>query len=131
MLLINIHLKVIILSVSLILAGCSIVPSILYQIDVQQGNVITQEMVEKLKPGMTKSQVRFVMGTPLVVDIFRDNRWDYIYVRQEGGELIDKQGIAIFFEEDRLTYIENNSVPISPLESEGISPDPTIFKQND
>lgn len=82
----------------------------LYRIDIQQGNVITQEMIDKLKPDMTKAQVRFVMGTPLIVDTFRDNRWDYIYILQEKGELIDKQKLTIFFEDGRLTHIENYSV---------------------
>ncbi len=83
----------------------------LYRIDIQQGNVITQEMVDKLKPDMTKAQVRFVLGTPLIVDTFRDNRWDYFYMLHEKGKLIDKQKLTIFFEDDRLTYIENYSVP--------------------
>ena len=82
----------------------------LYRIDVQQGNVITQEMVDKLKPDMSKAQVRFVLGTPLIVDTFRDNRWDYFYVLHKNGKLIDKQKLTIFFEDERLTYIENYSV---------------------
>lgn len=84
-------------------------PSILYRIEIQQGNVVTQEMVDKLKPDMTKAQVRFVMGTPLIVDTFRDNRWDYFYILHDKGKLVDKQKLTIFFEEDRLTYIENYS----------------------
>ena len=88
-------------------AGCSVIPYVLYKIDVQQGNVVTQEMVEKLKPGMTKSQVRFVLGTPLIVDTFRENRWDYAYVRQEKGELIEQQRLTIFFANERLTHFEN------------------------
>ena len=83
----------------------------LYRIDIQQGNVITQEMLDQLKPDMTKAQVRFVLGTPLIVDTFRDNRWDYFYILHEKGKLIDKQKLTIFFEDDRLTYIENYSVP--------------------
>lgn len=84
-------------------------PSIIYRIDIQQGNVITQEMVDKLRPDMTKAQVRFVLGSPLIVDTFRDNRWDYVYLLQEKGKLIDKRKLTIFFEDDRLTYIENDS----------------------
>lgn len=81
----------------------------LYRIDIQQGNVITQEMLDKLKPDMTKAQVRFVLGTPLIVDTFRNNRWDYFYMLRERGKLINKQKLTIFFEDDRLTYIENYS----------------------
>ena len=68
---------------------------------------MTQDMIEKLKPGMTKSQVRFVLGTPLIVDAFRDNRWDYAYVRQEKGELIEQKRLTIFFESEKLTHFEN------------------------
>ena len=69
---------------------------------------MTQDMVDKLKPGMTKSQVRFVLGTPLIVDAFRDNRWDYVYMRQEKGELIEQERLTIFFENEILTHFENN-----------------------
>lgn len=69
---------------------------------------MTQDMVDKLKPGMTKSQVRFVLGTPLIVDAFRDNRWDYVYMRQEKGELIEQESLTIFFENEILTHFENH-----------------------
>lgn len=101
-------LKLLTLLVLLQLSGCSVFPSILYKIDVQQGNIVTQDMVDKLKPGMTKSQVRFVLGTPLIVDAFRDNRWDYVYMRQEKGELIEQERLTIFFENEILTHFENN-----------------------
>ena len=99
--------KIIALFIIFQLAGCSLMPHFLYRIDVQQGNVVTQEMVEMLKPGMTKSQVRFVMGSPLIVDVFRDNRWDYAYIQREKGDLIEQKRLTIFFEEDRLVRIEN------------------------
>ena len=53
-----------------------------YRMVIQQGNFISQEMVEQLKPGMTKEQVRFVLGTPLVTDIFHADRWDYVFYRE-------------------------------------------------
>jgi outer membrane protein assembly factor BamE len=109
----------------LLLAGCSYLPHILYKIDVQQGNVVTDEMVEKLKPGMTKSQVLFVMGSPLIVDTFRDNRWDYVYIFREKGDLVEQKRLTIFFENDALVNIENHLVfskdPIKPKLSEGES----------
>lgn len=91
----------------LTLAGCSIMPSILYRIDVQQGNVVTEEMLEKLKPGMTKSQVLFVLGSPLIVDAFRDNRWDYVYLLREKGDLVEQKRMTLFFDHDNLIKIEN------------------------
>ena len=72
----NMIVKIIILLIILQLTGCSLLPHFLYRIDVQQGNVVTLEMIETLRPGMTKSQVRFVLGSPLIVDAFRENRWD-------------------------------------------------------
>lgn len=100
------------------LAGCSFLPHILYRIDVQQGNVVTDEMVEKLKPGMTRSQVRFVMGSPLIVDTFRDNRWDYVYIFRKHGDLTEQKRLTIFFEGDELVSIENYTIyPSKPNES--------------
>ncbi len=70
-----------------VLSGCSSVPRIVneYKIDVQQGNVLTQEMVSQLKPGLTKDQVRFILGTPVLADVFHANRWDYVYRLQKGN----------------------------------------------
>ena len=67
----------------LALAGCSF-PGV-YKIDIQQGNVVTQDMIDQLRPGMTRRQVRFIMGNPLLVDTFHANRWDYLYSLQPGG----------------------------------------------
>lgn len=100
------------------LAGCSFLPHVLYKIDVQQGNVVTDEMVEKLKPGMTRSQVRFVMGSPLIVDTFRDNRWDYVYIFRKHGDLTEQKRLTIFFEGDELVSIENYTIyPSNPNKS--------------
>jgi outer membrane protein assembly factor BamE len=99
--------KFFVLLAFMLLTGCSLLPHILYKIDVQQGNVVTDEMLEKLKPGMTKSQVLFVMGSPLIVDAFRDNRWDYIYLLREKGDLVEQKRLTLFFEGDTLINIEN------------------------
>jgi len=61
----------------LALAGCSF-PGV-YKIDIQQGNVVTQDMIDQLRPGMTRRQVRFIMGNPLLTDTFHADRWDYLY----------------------------------------------------
>ncbi len=102
--------KIITLLVFLHLAGCSLVPHILYKIDVQQGNVVDDEMLEKLKPDMTKSQVRFVLGTPLVVDPFRNNRWDYVYIQREKDELVEQKRLTVYFEDERLIRIEDEQL---------------------
>ena len=60
--------------------------SVIYSPDIQQGNVVTQEEINKLEPGMSKAQVRYLLGTPLLVDVFHQDRWDYIYSMQEGRD---------------------------------------------
>lgn len=89
-----------------------------YKVDIQQGNAISQEMLNKLKPGMTPSQVRFVLGTPLVVDPFRNNRWDYVYRLQKGGKLVEHRRITVVFENDKLKVIEGDVVAAEPPEGE-------------
>ena len=86
----------------LLITGCSSIPSVLYKIDVQQGNIITQEMVDKLKPGMGRSQVRFVLGTALIDDVFHKDRWDYVYRLLQHGNLVEEYKLTVFFEDDKL-----------------------------
>ncbi len=110
--------KIITLLVFLILAGCSILPHILYKIDVQQGNVVTDEMLDKLKQDMTKSQVRFVLGSPLIADTFRNDRWDYVYIQREKGDLVEQKRLTIYFKDDRLMRFENEMLySIYPMDS--------------
>jgi len=110
--------KIITLIIALQISGCSLVTHFLYQIDVQQGNVVTQEMLDMLKPGMTKSQVRFVLGSPLIVDAFRDNRWDYAFVDFEHGDLIEKKRLTIFFENDLMVKMDQVVIYSERKESE-------------
>jgi outer membrane protein assembly factor BamE len=82
-----------------------------HKMDIQQGNYVTQDMVDKLKPGMSKSQVRFALGTPLVVDLFHNDRWDYIYVLQKQGRITEQRRIVVLFSDDKLVRIEGDVVP--------------------
>ncbi|GAO36173.1 membrane protein SmpA [Sulfuricella sp. T08] len=105
----------------LLLAACSVTDTVgekltPYKIDIQQGNVVTQEMVAKLKPGMTKAQVRFVLGTPLIMDSFHANRWDYVYRYQKAGKLMEERKLALFFEQELLQRVEGDVVAASPTE---------------
>lgn len=95
------------------LGACTSVASLVtpYKIDIQQGNVVSQEAVSKLKPGMTKSQVRFIMGTPLVTDAFHANRWDYVYRYQKDGKVTEERKVALIFEGDALKRVEGDVVP--------------------
>jgi outer membrane protein assembly factor BamE len=99
------------LLVLLLVAGCSSVPSLLYKIEIQQGNVITQDMVDKLKPGMSRSQVRFALGSPLISDPFHDNRWDYVYRLEQRGRLVEQRKLTVFFEGDNLVRIDGTFSP--------------------
>jgi outer membrane protein assembly factor BamE len=80
------------------LAACSLKP---YRIDIQQGNVVSHEQVAQLKPGMTKEQVRFLLGTPLLVDIFHQQRWDFVYRYEKGGTReVEASRVAVLFAAD-------------------------------
>ena len=108
----------------LLLAGCSSVPSLLYKIEIQQGNVITQEMVNKLKPGMTRSQVRFALGSPMISDAFHENRWDYLYRFEQRGRLIEQRKLTIFFEDDHLVRIDGSfTTPVAFLQPQLQAPE--------
>lgn len=108
----------------LLIAGCSSVPSLLYKIEIQQGNVITQEMVNKLKPGMTRSQVRFALGSPMISDAFHENRWDYLYRFEQRGRLIEQRKLTIFFEDDHLVRIDGSfATPVAFLQSQPQAPE--------
>ncbi|MCL6270004.1 outer membrane protein assembly factor BamE [Sansalvadorimonas sp. 2012CJ34-2] len=82
-----------------------------YKIDIQQGNVITQDMVNQLKPGMTREQVLFVMGEPLLPDTYDKKRWDYIYSFQPGGGARTQQTLSLFFNQGKLTHFEGDVIP--------------------
>ncbi len=81
---------------------------LLYKIDIQQGNVINQEMLNKLEPGMDKKRVKFIMGTPVIVDPFHNERWEYIYSFQEGGKVREQRHITLHFEDNKLAYISGD-----------------------
>jgi outer membrane protein assembly factor BamE len=85
-----------------------------YRIEIQQGNYISQEMVSQLKVGMSREQVRFVLGTPLVTDIFHTNRWDYIYYRELGRGKREQRALAVFFEDGKLVRLAGDIVPAAP-----------------
>jgi outer membrane protein assembly factor BamE len=83
-----------------------------YTMEIQQGNYISQEAVSQLKLGMTKDQVRFVLGTPLVADIFHENRWDYVYRRQRANSrTVEERRVSVFFEDDKLVRLEGDVMP--------------------
>lgn len=96
----------------LLLSSCSgfYFPGV-HKITVQQGNFVTRPMIDKLKPGMTKNQVIFVLGRPIVQDPLNDNRWDYVYTIQTGDKYQSQSMINLFFTNDRLDYFETSFLP--------------------
>lgn len=89
-----------------------------YRIDVRQGNYVDQTMVAQLRRGMTPEQVRFVMGTPLVVDMFREDRWDYVYLYQPGKGRADSRRLSLFFADGVLDRVEGDVEAASGEEGE-------------
>jgi outer membrane protein assembly factor BamE len=116
---------IIFITVALISSACakhsdgSWKPPLVYRIDIQQGNVVDQTMLNKLKPGMEKEKVRFIMGTPLLQDPFHSNRWDYIYSFEPGGGKREQRHIIIHFKDDKLSHITGDvQVTHAPLDTE-------------
>ena len=85
----------------------------LHRVTVQQGNVITQEMVDQLKPGMTREQVAFVMGQPVVRNAFDDTRWDYVYTIDVPGSFESRLLVSLYFSGDELDRITGDLAPSS------------------
>jgi len=87
-----------------------------YKLDINQGNYISQDMVDKLKEGQTKAQVRATLGTPLITSAFRDNRWDYVYEFQRGGRVREHRQFTVYFKDDLLARWEGDEMPQSAQE---------------
>lgn len=103
-------------------AGCARspvdVPEIVkpYRITIQQGNYLTREMVQQLKPGMTREQVRYILGTPLLTDIFHADRWDYVFYRDAPGGKREQRNISVMFEDGKLTRVLGDLLPSDPVQ---------------
>jgi outer membrane protein assembly factor BamE len=118
------------LSVAVLLSGCQqrelLVPKIPglepYRMTIQQGNNLSQEMVAQLKLGMTREQVRFVLGTPLLMDVFHADRWDYVYFLEVPGGKREQRNLSVVFDKDKLVRVLGDLVP-----PEGTAVQPTGF----
>lgn len=86
------------------LTGC-------YKVPVQQGNILKQEDIDEIKPGMTRQQVAIVLGTPTIADPFNQDRWDYINTNKFGGEFEKLKKFSLFFEDNKLVRTEGNYYP--------------------
>ncbi len=99
-----------------LIAGCHFGLPKVAHVAVQQGNVITQEMIDRLKPGMTRRQVAFVMGEPVLRDPFNPGRWDYVYSVQVGDVVYQQLRMSLFFKGDTLAKFSGDMAPTSAAE---------------
>jgi outer membrane protein assembly factor BamE len=97
---------------SSLLGGCALdsLPFV-YKPDIKQGTILTQEMVDQLRLGMTRRQVQFVLGSPPLVDPFHTDRWDYIEAIKRGGGDLQSKRVTVFFDNDRLVAVEGDLKP--------------------
>lgn len=103
---------------SLLLSSCGYLHTPVlspYKMDIRQGNYVTPEMREKLKLGMTRSQVRYVLGTPMLSDPFHANRWDYVYRLEHEGEIVEKQNLTVYFDGDNLVRVDDGGKTIADM----------------
>lgn len=94
-----------------LLAGCSWFHP--YQPNIQQGNLISPSMVERIKPGMTKQQVENTLGQPVLSNIFNDNHWAYVYTFQHNGGVIIRKNLDIYFRDNRVSHITSSKDKVS------------------
>ncbi len=99
-------------------------PACVYKLDVQQGNLVTQDAVSKLKKGMTKSEVRQALGTPLLMDPFHGNRWDYYFSTEKNGRATERTRFSVFFDSDKLVSVTGDIKPASPAPAAAATPAP-------
>lgn len=116
-----------------VLAACSSAPELTsylspYKIDVRQGNFVSQEMVAQLKPGQTRDQVRFILGSPLVTDIFHADRWDYLYRYKPTYGEVQERRLTVFFEKDVLVRVAGDVIAQGTASGgEGARPAPRVI----
>jgi outer membrane protein assembly factor BamE len=97
-------------AVTLSACGVPRIPGITpYKMEIQQGNFVSQEMVSQLKPGMTKEQVKLILGTPLLTDIFHsERRWDYVYWKEDQAGHREQRKLVVFFENGKLARLDGD-----------------------
>jgi outer membrane protein assembly factor BamE len=109
------------LALAALAAGCetikTYVPDVrqfgVYKLDINQGNFITQDMVDKLRVGQTRQQVRTILGTPLLSDPFHKDRWDFVYQYSKNGKVVETRQFTVYFADDKLARWEGDEAPVS------------------
>lgn len=101
--------------VTLVLLATILLGACVYRVDVQQGNLLEDTDIDAVQVGMTRSQVRFLLGTPVIVDTFRRDRWDYIYYFRKGrSRKAERSWTIVYFDGDRVSRILKD-VPVEPI----------------
>jgi outer membrane protein assembly factor BamE len=98
----------------LLCSGCTFIFDNLpfvYRLDIEQGNMIDQSMVDQLRPNMSKPQVLFIMGSPMMIDTFHEQRWDYVFSKAPSGEDRVQKRVTLFFTGDNLTSVQGDFHP--------------------
>ena len=101
-----------------LLSGCSGELFTIHKIDVQQGNAVEVDKVEQLSIGMTKEQVRFLLGSPMLTDVFHPERWDYVYFLIPGYGEQERRHVSIIFNGDKVTEIVKSGIPVATDEDQ-------------
>jgi len=114
-----------------LLAFCLLGSACVYRINIRQGNFLDQAAVEQVKPGMTRSQVRYLLGTPMVADTFDKERWDYIYYLKKGRtRKVDSRRVTVFFDGDKVARIDKPSAAVAAAQdasAAAVKPERGIF----
>jgi outer membrane protein assembly factor BamE len=110
---------IIIFSILPLLTGCSSWEnfSLVHTPDIEQGNIVTPEMVALLKPGMTQRQVKFALGTPMLVDVFHQQRWDYLYAVKRRNKPMEIKAFSLYFDADRLVRFGGDIAPADDIKT--------------
>lgn len=103
----------------MLLAAVTAATACVYRPDIQQGNLLTMEDVDQVTVGMTRSQVRYLLGTPMVSDPFAPQRWDYVYRRTHGRDRkVDAAHFIVRFDGDKVTSVDRVELPDAPRQSD-------------
>jgi outer membrane protein assembly factor BamE len=120
--------KIALVFLLLTITACSEFPWV-YKIDIEQGNIIEQEAVDQLIPGLTKNQVRFILGSPINIDTFNQQRWDYVYSMSRGGGGHRQERLSLYFVDDRLEYFQGDFIPSGAMDDEPATEEETTVEQ--
>ncbi len=117
-----------ILFFSLLLSSCSLLDPIVYKLPIQQGNIIDQEQVDKLRLDMSKEQVAFALGTPMVLDAFNADHWEYLYLlkNQDGDQI--KKALKVHFKKGRLSAVISQDYKLNKVYPDSVTKDPSKEK---